>query len=313
MGYSDERPALLLVSPEHPLTTEIVEFQSSYERQAKLCSETSKIVNLFTSTSSQMWTCLEEAINGQKFSLSSLVLRLNSLLKHPLPLLSNLHELQIHLHSLRVSWFSFHPLYYMSKEVLFPMYPQLVDTWNAYLTSFQHYCSHRQLKGFTNIFFQVEKENIFLLEVDESFYNFTLSDIHDLRKSLSLALDVPFVSLHLVTIRGGSIIIYFYYCYSDYLVIFKNLTSQQLQKISQIKAYRILSLTDLNSRFTYDNIQSCEDDQEEEKEVSSTLLYCSLNFNDKVFFGQNSTASPGCESSECRCLRNYHCNYNKLI
>ena len=132
----------------------------------------------------------------------------------------------------------------------------MLADWNNYLTSFKDYLSARNLKDYSNIFFRVEERNIFLLEIDECYYNFTLSDIEALCNSLSIALGCPSVHLHLVTVRGGSLIIYLYYSYSDYLTVFQSLTTEQLKMISQIKAYRILSLTDLHDQFRYDNIQS---------------------------------------------------------
>ena len=100
---------------------------------------------------------------------------------------------------------------------------------------------------------------MFLLEVDKCLNSFTLSDIRALQNSLSIALGCPSVCLHLVTVRGGSLIIYLYYSYSDYLTVFQSLTKEQLKMISQIKAYRVLSLTDLHDQFRYDNIQSYAD------------------------------------------------------
>ena len=188
--------------------------------------------------------------------VSDIAFYLSAWLKNQLPMISHLHELQSHLHSLRVSWFNFSALFFIVKQFLSTSYPDLLANWNNYLAIFREYCSARNLKGYTSVFFQVEDENVFLLEVDERYYNFTLSDIEGLCTSLSIALNCPFVSLHLVTVRGSSLIIYLYYSYSDYLTVFQSLTTEQLKMISQIKAYRILSLTDLRNQFRYDNIQS---------------------------------------------------------
>ena len=146
--------------------------------------------------------------------------------------------------------------FFIVEQFLSTSYPDLLANWNNYIAIFREYCSARNLKGYTSVFFQVEDENVFLLEVDERYYNFTLSDIEGLCNSLSIALGCPFVCLHLVTVRGGSLIIYLYYSYSDYLTVFQSLTTEQLKMISQIKSYRILSLTDLHYQFRYGNIQS---------------------------------------------------------
>ena len=253
---TDNRPKLLIVNPDHPVASDFDKFEKNYARQKRLCSETSYLMSLFTELSLMTWTRLEIAVNTEPSSISKMAFKLGVWLNKPLPMISHLHDLQSHLHSLCVSWFNFSALFFLVEQFLSTSYPDLVMKWNNYLAIFREYCSVRNLKGYTSVFFQVEDENVFLLEVDERYYNFTLSDIEGLCNSLSIALDCPSVCLHLVTVRGGSLIIYLYYSYSDYLTVFQSLTTEQLKMISQIKAYRILSLTDLHNQFRYDNIQS---------------------------------------------------------
>ena len=244
----------LLVMDSSGSDKEVVKFGNIFDRQAKLCADTCKITDHFTSVSVTTWTHLaNEMIDETKITI--MAVKFAAWLKRPLPMLSNIHDFQNLIHSLRVSWFNFGTLNFLATNFL-STYPDVMTSWSDYRTHFKEYCSRRNMKGFVNVFFQIEGQNVFLVEVDECYYNFTLADIKGLRKSLSIALGVPAVSLHLVTVRGGSVIIYFYYCYSDYLTRFKSLSSQQLNMIAVIKPHKILSLTDLYNQFKYDNIQS---------------------------------------------------------
>ena len=252
----DWRPKLLVVdsSSFNPSVKGIVEFGNNYHRQAKLCTDSYRIVKHFATVSITTWLHLTKVV--RQTDISDIVVVLGAWLQRPLPMVSNIHELQNLLHSLRVLWFSFGALHFLAEQFLFPLYPEVMTKWNNYCTDFKEYCSNRNLKDYTNVFFQVEDQNIFLIEVDECHYSFTLTDVENFRESLSIALGVPAVSLHLVTVRQKCLIIYLYYCFSDYLTRFKSLSSQQLNMIAVIKPHKILSLTDLYNRFKYDNIQS---------------------------------------------------------
>ena len=254
--YMETRPDLLIVNPDHPIASEFIKFERDYDRQARLCSETSKVVNLFALLSLKTWKYLKLVVDEKKYKVSDISFELSAWLNHPLPVMSNLHELQAQLHLLRVSWFNFGILFFLVEQFLTTSYPDLHSDWKNYFDVFGEYCSGRNLRDYVNVFFQVEEQNVFLLEVDKCLNSFTLSDIRALQNSLSIALDCPSVCLHLVTVRGGSVIIYLYYSYSDYLTVFQSVSTEQLKMISQIKAYRILSLTDLHNQFRYDNIQS---------------------------------------------------------
>ena len=242
-----------LLTPKHSSASL---FKQSYDRHASLCQATSSIIELFEKVVNEIWDQLFECVENHKLDLAKIVCTVRSGFGIQLPMFPDLDSLQNHCHSLHVSWYNFRPLHLLVTRVLANLSPTLLADWNNYLTSFKEYCSARNLKDYSNIFFRVEEHNIFLLEIDECYYNFTLSDIEGLCNSLSIALGCPSVCLHLVTVRGGSLIIYLYYSYSDYLTVFQSLTTEQLKMISQIKAYRILSLTDLHNQFRYDNIQS---------------------------------------------------------
>ena len=248
-----EYPKLLLVHPKHSSASF---FKQSYDKHASLCQATSHIAELFQTVVSDIWDELFECVKKHKVDLARIVRTLRAGLGIQLPMFTDLDSLQNYCHSLRVSWYNFRPLHLLVTRVLANLSPTLLADWNSYLTRFKEYCSARNLKDYSDVFFRVEKHNIFLLEIDECYYNFTLSDIEALCNSLSIALGCPSVHLHLVTVRRGSLIIYLYYSYSDYLTVFQSLTAEQLKKISQIKAYKILSLTDLHDQFRYDNIQN---------------------------------------------------------
>ena len=246
-------PKLLVLNPKSSLASYC---EQDFSRHAILCKATRGIIDHFQLLVNDIWEQLYDFMDTKKINISKITHVLRTGLNIQLPMFQDLDSLQNHCHSLRVSWYNFRPLHLLVKQVLAKLSPTLLADWNSYLARFKEYCSARNLKDFKDVLFRVEEENIFLLEIDDHFNEFTLSDIEALCNSLSIALGCPFVCLHLVTVRGGSLIIYLYYSYSDYLTVFQSLTTEQLKMISQIKAYRILSLTDLHNQFRYDNIQS---------------------------------------------------------
>ena len=245
------RPKVIVVNPDNPSVREITEFSKDFARQMDLYYDTCKVVANFATVSIKTWKCLYACETHH----SEMILAFGAWFLRPLPIVSSIQELQNCIHSLRVSWFNFSPLHFLAKEFLFSLYPDVRTSWNQYCAVFKLYCSRRHLKDYSSVFFQLEDQNIFLLEVDDSYDDFTLADIENFRKSLSIALDVPAVSLHLVTVRQKCLIIYFYYCFTDYLIKFGSLSPRQLKKIAMFEPHKILSLTDLHDQFKYSNIQ----------------------------------------------------------
>ena len=193
---TDNRPKLLIVNPDHPVASDFDKFEKNYARQKRLCSETSYLMSLFTELSLMTWTHLDITVNTEPSSISKMAFKLGVWLKKPFPMIShifmNCSLLSIHF----VSPGSILGLFFfLVEQFLSTSYPDLVMKWNNYLAIFREYCSVRNLKGYTSVFFQVEDENVFLLEVDEHYYNFTLSDIEGLCNSLSIALDCMSFSL----------------------------------------------------------------------------------------------------------------------
>ena len=246
-------PKLLVIDHENPSASL---FKQSYDKNATLFHETSDIIEQFEEVVGDIWGQLLENVENCQVDIMKITRLLCIRLGIKVPMSLDLDSLQNLFHSLRVSWYNFRPLHILVTRILASKSPTLLADWNTYLTRFKEYCSARNLKEYSHVFFRVENHNIFLLEVDEHYYNFTLSDIEALCNSLSIALGCPSVCFHLVTVRGGSLIIYLYYSYSDYLTVFQSLTTEQLKMISQIETYRILSLADFHNEFRYDNIQS---------------------------------------------------------
>ena len=265
--YHDRSPKLLVVDSNNPQAIDLVRFEESYDRQAKLCAKTSKIVKLFASVCLDTWICLG-SFDDKK--VADLCFRLSAWLTRSFPRISNIQELQAFVHSLNISWFNFEPLQFLAKQSSNSV---LISSWDNYMDCFTYYCLERNLKEYVNVFFQTEQQNVFILEVDEHFNEFTISDIKALRESLCTALDIPFVCLHLVTVKTGSLFIYFHYGYSDYLIVFQSLSAQQLRDIASIKCYRILSLVDFYNQFKYKNIQEYRC-LEEVCSSTCTHLYC---------------------------------------
>ena len=257
----DKFPKLLVVDPKHP---EADKFKQDFDKHASLHAESTKLTDKFQSLVKKTWEHMYKKIDSKEIDVTKVIRAARSNLAISLPQFNQLEELQNHFHELRVSWYSFHPLYSLVEEFL----PEIGEDWETYLAAFHEYCNSRSLKDCVNVFFDVKEQQVFLLEIDNSFRQFTFADIEAMKKSLSLAIGIPSVCLHLVTVRAGSLIIYFHYCYSNYLMIFKSLTTHQLKKIYDIKAYRILSLVDLHKQFRYDNIQCYSD----ESEVSKYIL-----------------------------------------
>lgn len=248
-------PKLLIINKKHPVAHDFFQFEADNRRKADLCTQTNKITEHFRIVHLKTWRKLREIVESKQTTVCNIVDELGIWMDMPLSIPSDISELRKQLcHDLHVSWFNFSALKFLSNEFLSEC-SDLSQEWKEYCNSFVEYCSARHLKDYVNVFFQVEEQNIFLLEVDECFDSFTLMDIISLRKSLSIALDIPSVSLHLVTVTAGSVVIYFYYCFSNYLSVFESLTPSQLKEISEIRPCKIMSLSDFKHQFQYENIQ----------------------------------------------------------
>ena len=248
-----EYPKLLIINPKH---SSALSLKQTYDHHAMLCTATSSIIKHFQLLASEIWDLLYDSVDNKKVEVSKITRVLRTGLGMQLPMFNDLDDVQNLFHSLCVSWYNFNALQLLMERVVAKLSPVLLTDWNGYLERFKEYCLSRSLKNFNNVFFRVEEHSIFLLEVDDHYNEFTLLDIENLSQSLSIALGCSSVCLHLITVKIGSLLIYFHYCYNDYLTVFQSLTIKQLKMISQIEDFWILSLTDLHNQFRYDNIQS---------------------------------------------------------
>ena len=193
-------PNLLLLNPRSSLASYC---EQDFARHAILCKATRGIICHFQLLVNGIWEQLYHCIDARKTSISKITRVLRTGLSIQLPMFQDLDSLQNHCHSLRVAWYNFRPLHLLVMEILAKLSPTLLADWNIYITMFKEYCSARNLKDFKDVLFRVEEDNIFLLEIDDHFNEFTLLDIEAFCDSLSIALGCPSVHLHLVTVRGG--------------------------------------------------------------------------------------------------------------
>ena len=169
--------------------------------------------------------------------------------------IASFQQLNNYLQSIRVSWFNFKPIALISKVFLNALYPELHKKWLEYFYIFYKYCRERRLKDCPGILFNRESDNIFILQVDETYYDMMLSDISCLRDSLCYVLGCNELSVHLLAVSRGSLLLVFCYCAEDYINRFE-LTREQLTSLANLKICRILELRDFRSHFVYSNIQN---------------------------------------------------------
>ena len=164
--------------------------------------------------------------------------------------ITDVDDLNHYFKSISVSWFNFQPIALISKVFLNPFYPELQKKWIEYFHLFHEYCYQRNLKECVGILFNTENDNIFILRVDETYYNMKLSDISSLRDSLCNVLGCSKWSIPLLAVVPGSLLLVFCYCFDDYLSRFE-LTREQLACLADLKMFKVLSLRDIENRFVY--------------------------------------------------------------
>lgn len=265
--FEDMRPKLLAINPAYrdPQITQLVRFETDYDRQLRLCIETSRITQEFDRLREITWRELIQGVQQNTLSMNDIEFECTIKLGNSFLEISSCNSLSELLHRLGTSWFNFTLLQHLAEKFLSKQ-TSLITDWRNYSEHFVDYCTSRNLSEYTNVFFKTtNSEHVFLIEVDELYYDFTLNDVINLQKTLSKVLCVPFISLHLLTVGKASLVIYFHYCYSDYLKVFSSLTQEQLKMISE--SYKIVSIVDIRNRFKY----SCIDEEKEvlEPEVSA--------------------------------------------
>ena len=231
-------------------------FKDEYDRHTSICIATSGLINQFQLVVGDIWNHLGTSVQENSLVIFSIANALSNEFEIQLPIFPDLDSIQNYFHLLRVSWYNFRFLHLLVSQVMPKSNQNLLADWKSYLAGFEQYCSIHTLHDFSSVFFRVEEQNIFILEVDVFTSKYKLPDIYRIFNSLSKVLGFSSVYLNLLAVRAEMLLAYIHYCYSDYLTVFKSITPEQLRKISQIKDYRILSIADLHCRFRYENIQN---------------------------------------------------------
>ena len=257
-------PKLVLLKPNQKIAER---FNHTLDKEIELYARTTEIDEKFRECFYLTCSCLKCEVegNGQKEQrgpkqdISDIVMKLCSFFSVPLPVhVTTIQELiDLFMSKLRVSWFNFEPVRFIATQQLGDLYPEVIQEWEDYDQDFKKYCSERNLGDYARILFNEENGNIFIIEIDEEYYEMKLSDISLLRKSLSRVLGCKTISVHLITVEKCCLLLSFCYCCDDYLNKF-NLTPRQLKSLAEIKLCKITSLKDKNNLFVYNNIQSCK-------------------------------------------------------
>ena len=261
----EEYPKFVLLNPNHEIAAQ---FQHTYGEQKNLFLMTEEIYKKFRSCSFQTWFYLNCEIDGRsqrmrrgaKQDIRDIVMELcmkfafHTLLSLHIESIPQLSELLFT--TMRVSWFNFEPIRFIATHRLSNLYPDVLKQWDDYAEQFKKYCSERNLRDYAGILFNEDSDNVFIIEIDEQYNEMTLSDISLLRDTLCNVLGCGAVSVHLITVRKGSLLLSFCYCLDDYISKFENLTPRQLRSLAEVKLCQITRLKDKNDKFDYKEIQS---------------------------------------------------------
>ena len=256
-----EYPKFVLLNPKHAIATH---FRRPLSKQNELYAMTKDIDDKFRACSVLTWCSLKCEVEGkcqqdrrgQQQDVSDIAMELCTYFQLPIPVhVTTMQELNSLFHRICVSWFHFQPIHYIATHRLGKLYPEVVEMWEDYIQCFKKYCSERNLREYSSILFNEENENIFILEIDERYYEMKLSDISRLRESLICVLGCGAISVHLVAVGTGSLLLSFCYCFDDYINKF-NLTPRQLKSLAEVKVCRITSLRDKHNQFVYNDVQS---------------------------------------------------------
>ena len=259
----EKYPKFVLLNPNQKIAEQ---FDHKLSEENKLFAMTKQIDKKFCTCSSRTWSSLKYEVERRGFiwqrrrkqNISDIVMELCTKFSLSIPLhVKSIPELNDFFSKLHVSWFNFEPIRFIATHRLNNLYPELVSQWEDYVQDFKKYCSERNLREYASILFSEESDNIFIIEVDEQYNKMKLSDISLLRDSLCVVLGCDAISVHLVTVKIGSLLLSFCYCFDDYINKF-NLTPRQLKSLAEIKLCKITSLEDKNNLFVYNNIQSCK-------------------------------------------------------
>ena len=200
----DWKPRLQVMNLSNALVNQIVDI----DRMASLCSDTNTITEKFASVFATTMASLENKLVDE-ITVPNIVTRLAAWLKCRLPTLSNIDQLRHLFHLLHVSWFNISALHFLAKSFLSNC-EKTMSCWSSYLTQLKDYFLRRNLEGLAKALsksLHVENQSFFI-EIDECYYNFNMSDIKALRKSLCIAIDSTTVSIHFVKVRSETVTVY---------------------------------------------------------------------------------------------------------
>ena len=256
-------PKFILLQRDSPRVSTLL--KPNLDMNIMLQAQTENVIEIFKSCYFLTMENLYREVNGYWYDrqrripivIDEVVRLLQNRLGLPVPQdITDVDNLNNYLKSMRVSWFNFEPIALISKVFLNPFYPELQKKWIEYFHIFHEYCYQRNLRECAGILFNTENDNIFILRVDEAYYDMTLSDISCLRESLCYVLGCKELSVHLLGISPGSLLLVFCYCADDYHSRFQQLTKEQLTCLADLKICKILSLRDIDNHFVYPNIQN---------------------------------------------------------
>ena len=255
-------PNFILLQRDSPRLSTLL--KSNHDVDTTLLAQTEEVVEVFSTCYLLTMENLYREINGYWYDrqrriptvIDDVVRLLQKELGLPVPQeIAGVDDLNHYFKSICVSWFNFEPIALVSNLFLNPFYPELHKKWIEYYHLFHEYCYQRNLKDCKGILFNNENDNIFILRVDETYCDITLSHISCLRDSLCNVLDCNKLSVHPLCILPGSLLLVFCYCADDYLSKFE-LTREQLTCLADLKICKVLSFRDIENRFVYSNIQN---------------------------------------------------------
>ena len=255
-------PKFILLQRDSPRLSTLL--KPNFDVDITLLAQTEEVLEVFSTCYLLTMENLYREINGYwhgqqrrlPLVIDDVVRLLQNKLGLPVPQdITGVDDLNHYFKSICVSWFNFKPIAVISKVFLNCLYPDLVKKWIEYVYLFHNYCNRHHLKEFPGILFNVESDNIFLMEVDETnYFNMKLSNISSLHDFLCNVLECNKLSVPLLAALPGSLLLVFCYCAEDYLNRFE-LTREQLNCLADLKICKVLSLRDIENRFVYSNIQ----------------------------------------------------------
>ena len=184
---TEKYPKFMLLNPNQSIAAR---FHHTLSEENELYAMTADIDEKFRVCSCKTWSSLKCEVEGyedrkRRGPKQDIVMELRTTyfqLLMPIHVTS-IEELNDLFSKIRVLWFNFEPIHYIATIRLGDLYPKVIQMWEDYVCHFRKYCSERYLKEYSGILFNEESDNVFILEIDECFYEMKLSDIPLLRDS----------------------------------------------------------------------------------------------------------------------------------